>query len=88
MRLLLAVVLLLSVSLAFGQSRVRGTITALQGDVLAVKSRDGKDLRLKLPSDVGVSTPKAAKLEELQQPDGTLSAPRISVSKDGVNPPH
>ncbi|HEY9530817.1 MAG TPA: hypothetical protein VIQ55_05470 [Burkholderiales bacterium] len=189
MRLLLAVVLLLSVSLAFGQSRVRGTITALQGDVLAVKSRDGKDLRLKLPSDVGVSTAKAAKLEELkgvyvgatatqkdgrmvalevhtlppqakpghtpwdlqpgstmtnanleglaqasggneitlnypggsqkilvpagtpvvrfvpgtradlkpgeqifavaqQQPDGTLSAPRISVSKDGVNPPH
>jgi hypothetical protein len=37
---------------AFGQTptRVRGTITGLDGDILSVKSREGKDLKLHLAS--------------------------------------
>lgn len=65
MRILLALALLLSVSLAFGQTRIRGTIAAVDGNVLSVKSRDGKDLRLHLAPDVAISTPKAVKLSEL-----------------------
>ena len=65
----LALLFLLTVScVAFAQApaRVRGTITALDGDVLSVKSRDGRDLKLHLASNVGVSTAKAVTLEELK----------------------
>jgi hypothetical protein len=65
----LAVIALLFVSTAAAAqapTRVRGTITALEGDVLSVKSREGKDLKLQLAPDLGVSTAKPAKLEELK----------------------
>ena len=35
-------------------SRVRGTIEALEGDVLAVKSRSGEDVRLQMTSDIRI----------------------------------
>lgn len=35
-------------------SRVRGTIEAVDGDMLAVKSRDGEDFRLRMTGDVRV----------------------------------
>ena len=35
-------------------SRVRGTIEAVDGDVLAVKSRSGEDFRLHMPGDMRV----------------------------------
>src|SRR5580693_740161 len=35
-------------------SRVRGTIEAVDGDVLAVKSRSGEDFRLRMPGDMRV----------------------------------
>ncbi|MCD6044071.1 MAG: hypothetical protein K0R40_3674 [Burkholderiales bacterium] len=73
--------LLLVTSSAFGQAptRVRGTITSLQGDVLAVKSRDGKDLRLQLAPDLGVATAKATTLAELKGKYVGVTA----MSKDG-----
>jgi hypothetical protein len=35
-------------------SRVRGTVEAVEGDVLAVKSRSGEDVRLQMTSDIRV----------------------------------
>jgi hypothetical protein len=46
--------------------RIRGTITAVDGNVMAVKSREGKDLQLHLAPEVGVSTAKAATLADLK----------------------
>ena len=49
--------------------RVRGTITAIDGSVLSVKARDGKDLKLNLADDVGVGVAKAIKFEDIKQGD-------------------
>jgi hypothetical protein len=73
--------LLVATTAAFAQApvRVRGTITALSGDVLSVKSRDGKDLKLELAPDVGVSTAKQTTLAELKGKYVGVTA----VNKDG-----
>ena len=58
--------------------RVRGTITALDGNVLSVKTREGKDLQLRLSDKLVVVAAKALKLEELKPGDyvGTTTQPR------------
>ena len=61
--------------------RVRGTITAFDGNVLSVKSRDGKDLKLKLADNATVVAAKAMKLEDLKPGDYVGSTTR---AKDGV----
>ena len=68
MKRLAVLFLLFASTVAFAQAptRVRGTITALDGDVLSVKSREGKDLKIHLTSNVGVTTAKATTLEELK----------------------
>ena len=50
MRILAALLLSIvsCVALAQANVRVRGTITALNGDVLAVKTREGRDINLTL----------------------------------------
>jgi len=69
-------------------TRVRGTITGLDGHVLSVKSRDGKDIKVKLADKFGVSYAKAITLADIKpgdfvgpasrkRPDGSLEA--ISV---------
>jgi hypothetical protein len=68
--------------------RVRGTITALNGDVLMVKSRDGRDIQLNLAPDTQVVTAKATTAAEFKPgsfvgvtsvkgPDGRLVARRV-----------
>ena len=66
---------------ADGQStlRVRGTITAFDGNVLSVKSRDGKDLQLKLTDKTVVVTAKAMKLEDLKPGDYVGSTTRTGA---------
>jgi hypothetical protein len=54
------------VALAQTNVRVRGTITALKGDVLTVKTREGRDLQLNLAPDASVATAKAIKLEDIK----------------------
>ena len=49
--------------------RVRGTITGLDGDVLSVKTREGRDLKLNLSDKTAVVAAKALKLEELKPGD-------------------
>ena len=46
--------------------RVRGTITAFDGTVLAVKSRDGKDLALQMTDKTTVAAAKAIPLTDLK----------------------
>jgi hypothetical protein len=85
---LLALILVSSLAIAQAPVRVRGTITALSGDVLSVKSRDGKDLQIQLAPDVQVATTKAATASEfkpgsyvgvtsVKAPDGRLVARRV-----------
>ncbi|MGZ5092874.1 MAG: hypothetical protein ACXWCY_00370 [Burkholderiales bacterium] len=49
--------------------RVRGTISDLDGSVLSVKSRDGKDLKLKLADNATVVAAKAMTLSDLKPGD-------------------
>jgi hypothetical protein len=49
--------------------RVRGTITAFDGNVLSVKTREGKDLQLRLGEKAVVVAAKAMKLEDLKAGD-------------------
>ena len=77
---------------AYAQSptRVRGTITAFDGDTLSVKSREGKDLKIELAKDATVAYMKALKLADIKpgtalgttavkRPDGKLLARELHV---------
>jgi hypothetical protein len=68
--------------------RVRGTIESLNGDVLAVKSRDGRNIQLHLTPDAQVVTAKKTTLQEMgpnayvgvtsvKGPDGQLVAKEV-----------
>ena len=46
--------------------RVRGTITSLDGNVLSVKSRDGKGLKLNLTPDAQISVAKKLQLSDIK----------------------
>jgi hypothetical protein len=91
--------LLVATTAAFAQApvRVRGTITALSGDVLPVKSRDGKDLKIQLAPDLGVSTAKSTTLAELKDKyvgttamnkDGKLVAVEVHALPPQAPPGH
>lgn len=62
---LLALILTSTAAVAQTNVRVRATVTAVEGDVLSVKTRDGRDLKVNLAPDASVVTAKAIKLEEL-----------------------
>jgi hypothetical protein len=64
--LLAAGVLLLASAFASAQTpmRIRGTITSLDGDVLSVKTRDGKDLKINLAPNFAVAAAKAVTLAD------------------------
>jgi hypothetical protein len=49
--------------------RIRGTITGIDGKVLAVKSRDGKDLKIELADNVAVAVAKSIRFEDIKQGD-------------------
>jgi hypothetical protein len=90
MRRLALFVLLVATTAAFAQAptRVRGTITSLDGDVLSVKSRDGKELKIHLASGAQVATTQKATMADfklgsyvgvtsMKGPDGRLVARRV-----------
>jgi hypothetical protein len=49
--------------------RVRGTIVAIDGNVLTVKSRDGRDLKLLLTDNLAVAVAKPVRFDEIKQGD-------------------
>ena len=57
--------------------RIRGTITAVDGGMLAVKTRDGRDVKLVLPESVAVAVAKAVRFEDIKDGDfvGTTTKP-------------
>ena len=70
--------------------RIRGTITALEGNVLSVKSRDGKDLKVNLADNVVVAGTKAITMADIKpgdyvgsaamkRPDGALVALQVHL---------
>lgn len=76
---LFALVLVSSLAIAQEPTRVRGTITSLDGDVLSVKSREGKELKIHLTPNVAVTTAKSTTLEALKGKYVGVTA----ISKDG-----
>ena len=89
-KFLIGLVSLAIFSAAYGQApvRVRGTISALNGDVLAVKTREGRDVELKLAPDTAVVTTKKVTAADfkagsyvgvtsLKGADGKLVAKRV-----------
>lgn len=99
MKRLALLCLLLATTAAFAQAptRVRGTITSLDGDVLSVRSREGKDLKIHLAPDARVSTAKSSTLAELKgkyvgatamQKDGRLVALEVHALPPQAPPGH
>jgi hypothetical protein len=62
--------------------RLRGTITAIDGNMMAVKSRDGKEVKVQLPDNVVVAVAKAIKFEDIKQ--GDLLGVTSMTKPDGV----
>src|SRR5438270_1910333 len=87
---LLLLAFISAAALAQTNVRVRGTISSLDGDVLKVKSREGRDVQLHLTPDAQVATAKAMKLSDIKQgtyvgvtsvkgPDGKLVAKEVHL---------
>ena len=87
---LLSVAALIASSTAFAQAnvRVRGTISEVNGDVLSIKARDGRNMQLHLAPDTQVVVPKKASAADFKPgsyigvtsvkgPDGRLVAKRV-----------
>jgi hypothetical protein len=94
---LLILVFFSSLAVAQTATRVRGTITALEGDVLSVKSREGKDLKIHLVSNVGVTTAKTTTLDQLKgkyvgvtaiDKGGKMTAVEVHAIPPQVKPGH
>jgi hypothetical protein len=68
MKRLLLVLLALTCGVAYAQapSRIRGTITKMDGNVMSVKTREGKNIQVTLAPDATVSVATKATLAELQ----------------------
>jgi len=49
--------------------RVRGTITAVDGNTISLKALDGKDLKVQMTDKTGVAAAKALKIEDLKPGD-------------------
>jgi hypothetical protein len=70
--------------------RIRGTIQGLEGNMLLVKTRDGKDLKIGLPENLVVVAAKKLTLDDIKpgdfvgpasrvKPDGSLEAISLQV---------
>ena len=67
--LLMTMALAVTAAQAQTSVRVRGTITAIDGNALSVKSRDGRDLIIALADNVAVSAAKAIRFEDIKPGD-------------------
>jgi hypothetical protein len=61
---------------------VRGAITGLNGDVLSVKSREGKDLKINLAPKLGVRAAKAITMADIKP--GDFVGPASRKRADGA----
>jgi hypothetical protein len=82
--------------------RVVGTIAAVDGSILVIKTRQGEEVRVQVPENVGVMGVVKREITDIKsgdyvgvggipQPDGSQSAVRISIlaaSQRGANEGH
>ena len=54
--------------------RLRGTITAIDGNMLSLKSRDGKDLTVHLTDNLSVTVSKSVAITDIKPGDYVGSA--------------
>jgi hypothetical protein len=77
--------------------RVRGTVTALEGNLLSVKARDGTDLKIQLADNATVAAAKAMSFADIKpgdfvgsaamkRADGTLVALEVHTIPRGAVP--
>jgi len=69
---LFALVACLALATAAGAQtsvRIRGTIASVDTTSMAVKSRDGRDLKLALPENAAVAVAKAVRFDEIKEGD-------------------
>jgi hypothetical protein len=57
-------------------TRVRGILTAVDGSVRSVKTREGKDIRVELTDRATVATVQAVSLADIKPGDGVGSSSR------------
>jgi hypothetical protein len=101
--LLLATLLFAAISQAFAQApqnvRIRGTITAIDGNTLSLKSRDGMALKVRMTESTTVATARAILLTDLPKdafvgvtavkgPDGVLVAREVHTIPKTANEGH
>jgi translation initiation factor IF-2 len=67
--LIVGLVLVVTAAQAQTNVRIRGTITGIDGKVLSVKSRDGKDLKIELADNVAVAVAKKIAFEDIKKGD-------------------
>jgi hypothetical protein len=76
-------------------SRIRGTIESVDGDIVAVKARDGADVKLHMTSDVAVGGIAKISLEDIKVgsfvgattvpgPDGSQNAVEVHVFPESM----
>jgi len=68
-------------------ARVRGTVTGLEGSVLSVKTREGKDVKIHLADKFGVSAAKAITFADIKPGDfvGPASRKRADGSLEAIS---
>src|SRR6266480_2154945 len=67
--LLVAGLLIVNAADAQTTTRLRGTITEIEGNVMSVKSRDGKDIKVQVPDNVSVAVATAIRFDDIKQGD-------------------
>jgi hypothetical protein len=75
--LLLGIVFMVGAAQAQTNVRVRGIIVGIDGKVLLVKSREGKDLRIELADNLTVAVAKSIRFDDIKQGDyvGSTTTP-------------
>ena len=97
--LLFAVFAFASTAAQAQATRIRGQITGVKGDILSVKTREGKDVQIKLSEQTAIAASKALKLEDLKsgdyvgtttekRADGALVAVEVHILPKTAKPGH
>jgi hypothetical protein len=77
-------------ALAQERVRVRGTIENVDGNVLTVKTRDGQDVKIKLPDNARVLGIDKASIDDIKQGSyiGVSAMPQPDGSQKALHVPH
>lgn len=98
-RFLLFLALALAAAMAHGQTRVRGTVVALEGSALSVRAAGGATVALQLDDKTEIIFTQPIKLPDIKpgdflgvtsrkRPDGTLEAYEVRRFPKPLNPGH